>query len=105
MLQVQQLLLRWKVQDRSCGNTSINFTIRVLEIPREWQQGLIIIVYHYYGSFRKTGGLLLQNQDAYIKVAGGVKLDEPAIDLAIAVSIASSFRDKPTKPTDVLLGK
>ncbi|MBC3709705.1 hypothetical protein H8I15_18595 [Bacillus pumilus] len=27
------------------------------------------------------------------RVAGGVKLDEPAIDLAIAVSIASSFKD------------
>src|SRR5699024_2039685 len=36
----------------------------------------------------KRVGLMLQNQDAYIKVAGGVKLDEPAIDLAIAVSIA-----------------
>src|SRR5699024_11340716 len=30
----------------------------------------------------KRVGLLLQNQDAYIKVAGGVKLDEPAIHLA-----------------------
>ncbi len=30
----------------------------------------------------KRVGMLLQNQDAYIKVAGGVKLDEPAIDLA-----------------------
>src|SRR5699024_4834850 len=29
----------------------------------------------------KRVGLMLQNQDAYIKVAGGVKLDEPAIDL------------------------
>ncbi|HWJ76715.1 MAG TPA: DNA repair protein RadA, partial [Niallia sp.] len=44
----------------------------------------------------KRVGMLLQNQDAYLKVAGGVKLDEPAIDLAIVVSIASSFRDKPT---------
>src|SRR5699024_12513783 len=44
--------------------------------------------------------LMLQNQDAYIKVAGGVKLDEPAIDLAIAVSIASSFRNQPTRPGD-----
>src|SRR5699024_4540867 len=43
----------------------------------------------------KRVGLMLQNQDAYIKVTGGVKLDEPAIDLAIAVSIASSFRDQP----------
>lgn len=53
----------------------------------------------------KRVGLLLQNQDAYLKVAGGVKLDEPAIDLAIAVSIASSFRDLPTNPSDVIIGE
>lgn len=53
----------------------------------------------------KRVGLLLQNQDAYLKVAGGVKLDEPAIDLAIAISIASSFRDKPTKQSDCLIGE
>ncbi len=40
----------------------------------------------------KRAGLMLQNQDAYLKAAGGVKLDEPAIDLAIAVSIASSYK-------------
>ncbi|GMB09975.1 DNA repair protein RadA/Sms [Thermolongibacillus altinsuensis] len=53
----------------------------------------------------KRVGLLLQNQDAYLKVAGGIKLDEPAIDLAIAVSIASSFRDQPTNPADVIIGE
>lgn len=53
----------------------------------------------------KRMGMLLQNQDAYLKVAGGVKLDEPAIDLAIAVSIASSFRDKPTRATDCIIGE
>lgn len=53
----------------------------------------------------KRVGLMLQNYDAYIKVAGGVKLDEPAIDLAIAVSIASSFRDQPTKPDDIFIGE
>ncbi len=53
----------------------------------------------------KRVGLLLQNQDAYLKVAGGIKLDEPAIDLAVAVSIASSFRDKPTRPTDCMIGE
>ena len=53
----------------------------------------------------KRVGLLLQNQDAYVKVAGGVKLDEPAIDLAVAVSIASSFQDKASKPDDVLIGE
>jgi len=53
----------------------------------------------------KRVGMMLQNQDAYIKVAGGVKLDEPAIDLAVAVSIASSFRDQPTKPDDIFIGE
>ncbi|MDM5318409.1 DNA repair protein RadA [Fictibacillus sp. b24] len=53
----------------------------------------------------KRVGLLLQNQDAYLNVAGGVRLDEPAIDLAVAISIASSFRDSPTKPTDVMIGE
>lgn len=53
----------------------------------------------------KRVGLMLQNQDAYIKVAGGVKLDEPAIDLAIAVSIASSFRDQSTNPQDIFIGE
>ncbi|KQL41406.1 DNA repair protein RadA [Bacillus sp. FJAT-25509] len=53
----------------------------------------------------KRMGLLLQNQDAYLKVAGGLKLDEPAVDLAVAVSIASSFQDKPTNPTDVVIGE
>lgn len=53
----------------------------------------------------KRQGMFLQNQDAYLNVAGGVKLDEPAIDLAMAVSIASSFRDLPTKPYDVIFGE
>ncbi|MFT8872754.1 MAG: DNA repair protein RadA [Sporolactobacillus sp.] len=50
-------------------------------------------------------GLLLQNQDAYVNVAGGIKLDEPAVDLACAVSIASSFDNKPTALTDVFIGE
>lgn len=53
----------------------------------------------------KRANLLLQNQDAYLKAAGGVKLDEPAIDLAIAVAIASSYRDKGTRPTDAFVGE
>lgn len=53
----------------------------------------------------KRVGLLLQNQDAYINVAGGIKLDEPAIDLAAAISIASSFRNQPTQITDIFIGE
>ena len=50
-------------------------------------------------------GLLLQNYDAFLKTAGGVKLNEPAIDLAIAISIASSYRDTESKETDCFVGE
>ncbi len=53
----------------------------------------------------KRVGMHLQTQDAYLNVAGGVKLDEPAADLGIAVALASSFRDKPTRPEDVVFGE
>jgi len=42
----------------------------------------------------KRVGLNLQNQDAYVNVVGGIRLDETAADLAIAVSIASSFKNR-----------
>ena len=50
-------------------------------------------------------GLMLQNYDAYLKTAGGVKLNEPAIDLAIALSIASSYRNKETNAKDCFVGE
>ncbi len=53
----------------------------------------------------KHCGLLVQNQDAFFKTTGGVRLDEPAIDLAIAVSIASSYWSRETKIDDVFIGE
>ena len=53
----------------------------------------------------KHCGLLVQNQDAFFKITGGVKLDEPAIDLAIAVSIASSYWNQATKIEDCFIGE
>lgn len=53
----------------------------------------------------KRMGMFLQTQDVYVNVAGGIRLDEPAVDLAAAVSIASSFRDAPTRPYDVFFGE
>jgi len=41
----------------------------------------------------KKAGLVLQNQDAFVNAVGGVRLDEPAVDLGIAIAIASSFRN------------
>ncbi|SMO80121.1 DNA repair protein RadA [Melghirimyces algeriensis] len=53
----------------------------------------------------KRLGLFMQNQDAYVNVVGGVRLDEPAVDLAVCVSLASSFRNRPTRPKDVMIGE
>ncbi|WP_105957025.1 DNA repair protein RadA [Apilactobacillus quenuiae] len=53
----------------------------------------------------KRAGLMLQNQDAFLKAAGGVKLNEPAIDLAIAIGIASSYRDVGTNASECYIGE
>lgn len=47
----------------------------------------------------KRIGLKLYNQDVYLNVAGGLRLTEPAADLAMAASIVSSFRDKAISDT------
>lgn len=48
----------------------------------------------------KNIGLQIQAQDAYLNVVGGIQINEPASDLAIAVAIASSFRNRPV-PSDL----
>jgi len=53
----------------------------------------------------KRMGFFLQNQDTYVKVTGGVKVDEPAVDLAIVASIVSSYKDKMTQSGDVYMGE
>ena len=42
----------------------------------------------------KRGGLSLSSCDAYVNIAGGIRMNEPAIDLGIVMALASSFRDK-----------
>ena len=53
----------------------------------------------------KRMGFFMQNQDAYVKVTGGVKVDEPAVDLAVVASIVSSYKDKVTPSGDVYIGE
>jgi len=40
-------------------------------------------------------GLNLGNFDVYLNIAGGIKVDEPAIDLAVCLSVASAYKNKP----------
>ncbi len=53
----------------------------------------------------KRGGLNLGTQDVFVNVAGGIRIDEPAADLGIAVSIVSSLRDVPADSQTVVVGE
>jgi DNA repair protein RadA/Sms len=53
----------------------------------------------------KRANLPLSNQDAYVNVVSGIKLDEPAVDLAIALSIASSYKNIPVSKNLVAVGE
>ncbi len=43
----------------------------------------------------KRAGFIFSNMDAYVNVIGGLKLDEPAADLTVAMALVSSLKDKP----------
>ena len=53
----------------------------------------------------KRAGLHLGGQDIFLNVAGGVRIDEPSVDLGAALAVASSFRDLPTDPYTVAIGE
>jgi DNA repair protein RadA/Sms len=50
-------------------------------------------------------GMHLGSHDVYASVAGGLRVNEPAADLGIALAIASSFRDRPLPPDAVAFGE
>ena len=53
----------------------------------------------------KKVGLHLAGQDIFLNAAGGVRLNEPAADLAMIMAVASSHLDKPIDPQTVVLGE
>jgi len=53
----------------------------------------------------KRVGMQLHNFDAYVNVAGGLKIDEPACDLGIVAAIASSFRNTAVDVGTALMGE
>ena len=50
-------------------------------------------------------GIKLGEQDIFVNVVSGLKVDEPAADLAVAAAIASSWRDVPVRAEAVLIGE
>ncbi len=53
----------------------------------------------------KRTGMHLGASDVFVKVAGGIEVDEPAIDLGLAIALASSHRDLPVEPDTVIMGE
>ena len=53
----------------------------------------------------KRQGMALSNCDAYINIAGGIRMNEPAIDLGIVLAIASSFRNRPIDEKTIVFGE
>src|SRR6185436_9353135 len=47
----------------------------------------------------KRCSLRMSDKDVYVNVAGGLKVVEPAVDLGLAIALASSFRDRPVDPS------
>ncbi len=50
-------------------------------------------------------GIRLGEQDVFVNVVGGIQIEEPAADLAMAAAIASSVRDIPVRADTVLIGE
>ena len=53
----------------------------------------------------KRVGLNFSQQDAYVNIVGGIKIQEPALDLAVAVALVSSFKNRPCIPNLVVMGE
>lgn len=53
----------------------------------------------------KRLGLPLSNYDAYVNIAGGIRLSEPAADLGIVMAIVSSYKNKPVSEDMIVFGE
>ena len=53
----------------------------------------------------RRAGIGLGSHDVYVNVAGGLTVEEPALDLPIAIALASSLRDRPVTPSTIAVGE
>ncbi len=53
----------------------------------------------------KKAGLMLDSQDVYLNVVGGLRINEPSIDLGIIIATASSFKNIPIPQNMVIIGE
>ncbi len=89
LLEVQALVTRASFstpQRRSKGISSNRLSIIIATIEKEL-------------------GFPLRNFDIFVNVVGGINVDEPAVDLAVAMAIVSSYKGKPVKEDCVIFGE
>jgi DNA repair protein RadA/Sms len=53
----------------------------------------------------RRAGVGLGSHDVYVNLAGGLAVSEPAMDLPLAIALASSLRDRPVTPQTVAVGE
>ncbi len=53
----------------------------------------------------KIGGFFLSGEDIFVNLIGGIKVREPAVDLAVAAAVISSFKNKLLNPGAVIMGE
>ena len=81
-------------------------TPSVFGLPRRTANGmdynrLILLI----AVLEKKAGLMLGNQDVYLNVVGGIKINEPALDLGVIIAVASSFKNLPIDKNTVAIGE
>ncbi len=81
-------------------------TTTVTAVPRRTADGtdynrlaLLIAV------LEKKGGMMLSSQDIYLNIVGGIKINEPSIDLGIIMATASIYRNIPIPKDMVIIGE
>lgn len=82
----------------------INYT--TFNMPRRMATGMdfnrvILLI----AVLEKIAGFQLGSYDSYVNLAGGIKIGEPALDLAVVAAIASSYRKMPIDPGTLIFGE
>ena len=75
-----------------CDYNRVNLLVAVLERMRD-------------AKANKSCGIFLGRSDVYVNIAGGIRINEPAIDLAIALAIYSSEKDIPVDEGTIVFGE
>src|SRR5206468_2188054 len=77
-----------------------------LAVPRRTSNGIdtnrLVLV---TAVLSKRLNVALYDHDVYVNVVGGLRVDEPAADLAVALAMLSSFKDQPIMPTLAVIGE